>query len=490
MSTTVCSGSTANMSCGFIGGESVIPDWRMIRRSSNGMIINDTVVGGADIVSNDDDGLVWVPDTTTGSFNYPNNHLVIGPVDETYNQSSYQCIIRRNDGDILSGTGTLTVAAQPTIDSISVLDGCVFLNVSWTTASDPICGDVSYNVTLLSDTELIRMVSTSRTSYMFGGLNEQMSYSVTIVVMDMFGNSDSMSNQTGMMTSKVPQRPDSPDMVTADIDITNDKFVITVSWQAGPTTRCTAAVTTYSINTIVNGSLNMSQMVLSSVTTINLVNIFPDVVQSSTNYIVAVSAVNDQGFSDPSTPVNFNTFILQSCTAASHTAGFITVSCNSSHELQVTATCYSCAPQRVTANGVSNFNISGLQPGGNYMLIIRAYSNGQVVLENLTVLLNTTVLNRSTTSFDDDSLSNGAIIAIACVVTFILTLIVSVIITFIVTYTTVKRKYDKILEDTTGKQLIASTNHNFDEVELQQNPAYGTTNTMEMDNDYVDDYVN
>ena len=66
----------------------------------------------------------------------------------------------------------------------------------------------------------------------------------------------------------------------------------------------------------------------------------------------------------------------------------------------------------------------------------------------------------------------------------------SVIITFIVTYTTVKRKYDKILEDTTGKQLIASTNHNFDEVELQQNPAYGTTNTMEMDNDYVDDYVN
>ena len=112
MSTTVCSGSTANMSCGFIGGESVIPDWRMIRRSSNGMIINDTVVGGADIVSNDDDGLVWVPDTTTGSFNYPNNHLVIGPVDETYNQSSYQCIIRRNDGDILSGTGTLTVAGK------------------------------------------------------------------------------------------------------------------------------------------------------------------------------------------------------------------------------------------------------------------------------------------------------------------------------------------------------------------------------------------
>ena len=50
----------------------------------------------------------------------------------------------------------------------------------------------------------------------------------------------------------------------------------------------------------------MSQMVLSSVTTINLVNIFPDVVQSSTNYIVAVSAVNDQGFSDPSTPVNFS----------------------------------------------------------------------------------------------------------------------------------------------------------------------------------------
>ena len=60
MSTTVCSGSIVNMYCGFLGGESMILDWRIMRRSSNGSIVSDTTVSGADIVSNDDDGLYSV----------------------------------------------------------------------------------------------------------------------------------------------------------------------------------------------------------------------------------------------------------------------------------------------------------------------------------------------------------------------------------------------------------------------------------------------
>ena len=56
---------------------------------------------------------MWVPDTTTGGNNAPNSYLRVGPVDETYNQSSYQCIFVISGGDdIMSNTGTLTVAGE------------------------------------------------------------------------------------------------------------------------------------------------------------------------------------------------------------------------------------------------------------------------------------------------------------------------------------------------------------------------------------------
>jgi len=71
--------------------------------------------------------------------------------------------------------------------------------------SDLTCGDVRYNITLLAGTELIWTVSTIHTIHIFSGLNEQISYSVLIVVTDIFGNSGSMSLQTGMMTSIVSQ---------------------------------------------------------------------------------------------------------------------------------------------------------------------------------------------------------------------------------------------------------------------------------------------
>ena len=76
--------------------------------------------------------------------------------------------------------------------------------------------------------------------------------------------------------------------------------------------------------------------------------------------------------------------------------------------------------------------------------------------------------------------------AIACVVTFILTLTVSVIITFIVTYMIVKRKYDNMLQETTGKHPLYETihppSHTTNDMELQPNPAYGTSDKVIMDN--------
>ena len=39
----------------------------------------------------------------------PNSRLLVGPVDETYNQSSYQCIFTTISDDVESSIGTLTV---------------------------------------------------------------------------------------------------------------------------------------------------------------------------------------------------------------------------------------------------------------------------------------------------------------------------------------------------------------------------------------------
>ena len=87
--------------------------------------------------------------------------------------------------------------------------------------------------------------------------------------------------------------------------------------------------------------------------------------------------------------------------------------------------------------------------------------------------------------FDSDS---GTDLAIGCVVTFIITLIVTAIITFIVTYTCLKKKFS---QETSGKQPVATTSalvydtvdqkSKEADLELQQNPAYGTSHKMIMD---------
>ena len=112
MDTTVCTGSVANMSCGFINGDPniAVPDWEIVRRSDDGSVISNMSVDGFDIIRNTIDGLEWVPDLTSGVNMSPNSRLVVGPVDETYNQSSYQCIFTTLSGAVESSTGTLTVA--------------------------------------------------------------------------------------------------------------------------------------------------------------------------------------------------------------------------------------------------------------------------------------------------------------------------------------------------------------------------------------------
>ena len=112
METTVCTGSVVNISCGFINGDPnfIVPNWEIVRRSDDGSVFSNMTVNGQDIIRNTNDDLEWVADTTSGVNMSPNSRLLVGPVDETYNQSSYQCIFTTISGAVESSIGTLTVA--------------------------------------------------------------------------------------------------------------------------------------------------------------------------------------------------------------------------------------------------------------------------------------------------------------------------------------------------------------------------------------------
>ena len=113
MDTTVCTGSIVNMSCGFVNASvDFVPSWEIVRRSDDGSVISNMTVNGVDVIRNTNDGLEYVPDTNSGENMSPNSRLLVGPVDETYNQSSYQCIFAVGVNTIESSVGTLTISGE------------------------------------------------------------------------------------------------------------------------------------------------------------------------------------------------------------------------------------------------------------------------------------------------------------------------------------------------------------------------------------------
>ena len=107
MNVTVCGGTNAKISCGFTGvsdPSSTLPNWSW-------RISNETVTV-TDINANKADGLVFyiISSNTNGINSADDSYLLVGPVDDTYNNTSYQCIFTINGIIIESGTtGTVTV---------------------------------------------------------------------------------------------------------------------------------------------------------------------------------------------------------------------------------------------------------------------------------------------------------------------------------------------------------------------------------------------
>ena len=115
---TVCSGTNATISCGFTGVSdpwSTLPDWRIIKRNNNGYVISNETVRVMDINANRNDGLVYfiIENNSNGIISANGSYLSVGPVDDSYNNTSYQCIFTINDIIIESDTaGTVTVIGK------------------------------------------------------------------------------------------------------------------------------------------------------------------------------------------------------------------------------------------------------------------------------------------------------------------------------------------------------------------------------------------
>ena len=108
----------AECDCGFSGADPylALPNWRIVFRSDDGSIISNNTIDGDDIDNGHINSLQWLPDLTSGDNNAPNSKLLVGPVNMTHNQSSYQCIFELIGSDtIISSVGTMTVVGKTTI---------------------------------------------------------------------------------------------------------------------------------------------------------------------------------------------------------------------------------------------------------------------------------------------------------------------------------------------------------------------------------------
>ena len=113
MNVTTCSGTNAEISCDYAEAPDPFntrPDWRIIKRNNDGHVISNETINAAIIRNNRSDGLVFLVEVIN---NNVIGRLLVGPVDDTYNNTSYQCIFTINDTIIKSDTAaTVTVVGM------------------------------------------------------------------------------------------------------------------------------------------------------------------------------------------------------------------------------------------------------------------------------------------------------------------------------------------------------------------------------------------
>ena len=120
----VCSGTNAEISCGFTGVDDPLStrpnwSWRIIKRNNSGYVISNETIKVPDINTNKTDGLAFViiMSLSNDILSANGSYLSVGPVDDTYNNTSYQCIFTIND----------TIIESDTAGTVTVIGMCVFI---------------------------------------------------------------------------------------------------------------------------------------------------------------------------------------------------------------------------------------------------------------------------------------------------------------------------------------------------------------------------
>ena len=110
----MCINATAECDCGFTGASpnTTVPDWVIILRNDDGSVVSNVTRDGFNIAHGHINGLQWLPDLTSGDNNAPNSKLLVGPVNKTHNQSSYQCVINILRGPVISSVGTIIIVGK------------------------------------------------------------------------------------------------------------------------------------------------------------------------------------------------------------------------------------------------------------------------------------------------------------------------------------------------------------------------------------------
>ena len=80
------------------------------------------------------------------------------------------------------------------------------------------------------------------------------------------------------------------------------------------------------------------------------------------------------------------TSILYNCSVISPSNGVISVSCDSSHQIQITLICTNnCTNSLLITYGNSPLTVRGLDPGIIYTVLINVFDGNEVVLRNYVV---------------------------------------------------------------------------------------------------------
>ena len=115
---SVCIGGIAEINCGFQGANpnDVEVIWYITRENSHVMMVH-----GSDITTATN-GLQWVLDVSSGNDRSPNSKLIVGPVNEDFDQSTYQCYIGLpGEMKISSVIETLTVIGMLITNEVLII---------------------------------------------------------------------------------------------------------------------------------------------------------------------------------------------------------------------------------------------------------------------------------------------------------------------------------------------------------------------------------